>query len=55
MISNGTEHPIAFASRTLNKVKNITLRQREVLSQVFGIKKFHKYFYGQRFVMVTDH
>ncbi|XP_053400415.1 uncharacterized protein K02A2.6-like [Mercenaria mercenaria] len=53
---NGTERPIAFASRSLNKAeKNYSQIDKEALSLIWGIKKFNSYLYGGRFTLVTDH
>ena len=39
---NGTERPIAFASRTLHKSKkNYAQFEKEPLAIVYGVKKFH--------------
>ena len=39
-----SEKPIAYASRTLNKSeKNYSQLDKEALSIMFGIKKFHQY------------
>ena len=53
---NGEERLIAFASRTLSSSeKNYSQLEKEALSLIFGLQKFHQYLYGWKFTLVTDH
>lgn len=54
-IIDGVECPIAFESATLTPAqRNYCQVQREALSIVFGVTKFHKYLVGNHFTIITD-
>ena len=56
MMSNGVEQPVAYASRSLREAEhNYAQIEREALSIIFAVKRFHQYQYGRKFVLVTDH
>ena len=48
--------PIAFASKPLTKTQsNCSNIEREMLSLVHGVERFHAYLYGRSFRVITDH
>ncbi|KAL1446934.1 hypothetical protein WDU94_009845 [Cyamophila willieti] len=52
---DGTERPIAFASRSLTKCeRNYSQIDREATGIYWGIKKFFQYLYGRKFILITD-
>ena len=56
MLPSGEEKPIAYGTRTLSKTEqNYAQVEKEALAIIFGIKKFHQYIYGRKFLLITDH
>ena len=53
---DGSERPIAFASRTLSPAeKRYSQLDKEALTIIFGVKSFHQYLAGREFEIYTDH
>lgn len=53
---NGTERPIAFASKIIpDKELNRAIIDKEASAIVFGFKKFYNYIYGKDIILRTDH
>lgn len=54
--SNGVERPVLFHSATLSpQMQKFSQLEREALAIVTAVKRFHKYIFGRKFVIRTDH
>ena len=55
-VSNEKCHPIGYSSRALRDYeKRYAQLEKETLSIVFGVERFHEYLYGCRFIIINDH
>ena len=53
---DGIEHPIGYASKTLNAAqRNYTVTEQEALAVVWAVKLFRPYLLGRHFFIITDH
>ena len=53
---HGVEKPVCYASKTLTKAEqNYSQTDREGLSVIFAVKKWHKYIWGRHVQIRTDH
>lgn len=54
--SDRTERPVAYASKSLSEAEcKFSQIEKEGLAIMFGIKHFHDYLYGRKFLLETDH
>ena len=55
-MEDGTEQPVAFASQSLSPAeRKYAQHDKEALSIIFGVKRFHQYLYGRNFTILLDH
>ena len=55
-MADGSERPILHAASSFTKAeKNYPQIQKEALALTFAVKKFHRYIYGRKFELRTDH
>ena len=55
-LSDGSERPVAYASRSLSETEQRYAQiDKEALSIIFAVKRFHQYLFGLSFTIITDH
>ena len=48
--------PVIFISRRFTRAeKNYSQTQKEALAVIYAVRRLHKYLYGRKFTLVTDH
>ena len=53
---DGIKHPVMYASRKLlPREQNYSVGEREALAIVWVVEKFHRFLYGQHFILESDH
>lgn len=56
IFTNGTVCPVAYGSRTLSETEQkYSQLEKEALARIFGVKIFHCYLYGRKFILITNH
>ena len=55
-LENRQWHPIGYSSRALRDYeKRYAQIEKETLSIVFGVERFHEYSYGRKSTIINDH
>ena len=55
-LADGSERPILNISKILSATqRRYSQIQKEALSLVYALRKFHQFLYGRKFIVVTDH
>lgn len=55
-MQDGFDHPVAYASRSLNRQeRNYSTTDKECLAVVFAVRQFRQYLLGKKFHLYTDH
>lgn len=54
-MQDGTDKPIAYASRTLSSAEKKYCQLEKGLAIIFGVKRFHQFLFGHKFTVLSDH
>ena len=55
-LSDGSERPVAYASISLSETeRRYDQIDKEALSIIFAVKRFHQYLFGLSFTTITEH
>ena len=55
-LSDGSERSLVYASRSLSEMEQRYAHiDKETLSIIFAVKRFHQYLFGLSFTIITDH
>ena len=55
-LENPQWHPIGYSSRALRDYeKRYAQIEKETLSIIFGVERFHEYLHGRKFTIINDH
>lgn len=54
-MTNGEEQLLACASSTLSRIEQaLSQINKQALGIMFGVKLFHQYLFGQKFILASD-
>ena len=54
-LDDGSERPVAYASRSLGPAEKYSQLDKEGLAIIFGVRRFHQYLVGRHFTILSDH
>jgi hypothetical protein len=54
--SDGSEKPKVYSSKTFtNCLRGYEQIEKKTLAFILGLNKLHKFLYGRKFILITDH
>ena len=54
-LDDGSERPVAYASRSLGPAEKYSQLDKEGLAIIFSVRCFHQYLVGRHFTILSDH